>query len=227
MRRNWWQWLTTGRRGGSLGPDYSGYIVLGFFGVVTMLVVVAIVAGLLGLGPGGEEESAAPAALPEPTIKTSGKPIFISAPGKPGITVQKHNAGYHDVYELVGGDGSHDVSQQRWQQVMDILGWGGNPTEEAENARWREQWDHWEKIEPIGEYMDEIVRDGVISSSERRVLCFRLTRYETDLRAARDYVQAFRRADPTTVAENPPLGNLQEVAETGLEAVAAVKPGCR
>ena len=125
MRRNWWQWLTTGRRGGSLGPDYSGYIVLGFFGVVTMLVVVAIVAGLLGLGPGGEEESAAPAALPEPTIKTSGKPIFISAPGKPGITVQKHNAGYHDVYELVGGDGSHDVSQQRWQQVMDILGWGG------------------------------------------------------------------------------------------------------
>ena len=69
-------------------------------------------------------DSAAPAALPEPTIKTSGKPIFISAPGKPGITVQKHNAGYHDVYELVGGDGSHDVSQQRWQQVMDILGWG-------------------------------------------------------------------------------------------------------
>ena len=72
-------------------------------------------------------------------IKASGKPIFVSAPNRPGITVKATNEGYEKVYALVGGDGTYEVSAQRWQQIMDILGWEYTPTDRQRSTRWAEQ----------------------------------------------------------------------------------------
>ena len=61
--------------------------------------------------------------IPTATRTVSGKPITIWAPDRPAIVVKAHNQGYAEIYQLVGGHGSHDVSQRRWQTIMDILGW--------------------------------------------------------------------------------------------------------
>ena len=57
----------------------------------------------------------------------------------PGITVKATNEGYEKVYTLVGGDGTYEVSAQRWQQIMDILGWEYTPTDRQRSTRWAEQ----------------------------------------------------------------------------------------
>lgn len=61
--------------------------------------------------------------IPAPIRTTSGKPITIWAPDRPAIIVRAHNQGYAEIYLILGGHGSHDVSQRQWQTFMDILGW--------------------------------------------------------------------------------------------------------
>lgn len=174
---------------------------------ILMAVLILAVACTTPDAPASTEPIAPTEAKP-PTLITSGKPIFISAPNKPGITVQSHNDGYEDVYKLVGGDGSHQVSQQRWQQVMDILGWGMTPIDEARNNRWREQWDHWDNIDAFTDEMAKISADGTIYKDEMTVLCANLSKWKNEMRAARDYVNEYRRIDPDTVAKNGGLAKL-------------------
>ena len=157
--------------------------------------------------------------------------IYVNADDRPTIIVSPENPGYPEVFHMLGGDGSHQVSDSRWLQVMDALGWGtSTPEEEAtldtEQARWKEQWVHRDNVSAFVEKMTSINADRVIDQTELEQICFLRAQWKVQLTAARDYVQQYRRDDPDTVEKNPGLGDLQEQAELGLETVELVDSAC-
>ena len=90
--------------------------------ILTVLLLLVML--LACAAPAAPAPQAAPTATVGPTkIKTTGKPIIISAQDRPGIVVKATDDGYEKVYALVGGDGLHQVSASTWQQILDILGW--------------------------------------------------------------------------------------------------------
>ena len=84
---------------------------------VAGIAVIILLACTVPIAPTNTPE------IPTATPTVSGKPITVWATDRPAIVVKAHNQGYVEIYQLVGGHGSHDVSQRKWQMVMDILGW--------------------------------------------------------------------------------------------------------
>lgn len=180
---------------------------------------------------------AAPAApggnlLSTPTAVASGKTIYVSAPNKPMILVEPDNAGYQRAYNLLGGDGSHRVSTDRWLEVMDALGWGTPTAEddariEVEAARWKEQWRHWDNVNAFKDSMADVSADRVVDETEMDRICYLQQQWEAQITAARDYVQEYRRIEPDVVEKNPGLQDLEDEAERALEIVMETKQICR
>ena len=97
------------------------------------------------------------------------------------------------------------------------------PTNEADLARWKEQWTHWEKIDAFRESVQNVMDDQIIDEEESKHICFALDQWTTQMSAARDYVQDYRRDDPETVQKNPGLGNLEHEVERALELLNQVE----
>ena len=160
-----------------------------------------------------------------------GGTIYVNAPDRPKIIVSRENPGYQQVFQFLNGDGSHDVSDERWLQVMDMLGYStSTPAHEAtlnaEQARWMEQQVHRANVFAFSEKMDSVNDDRVIDRTELDEICFLRPQWEDQLTAARDYVRQYRRDDPGTVEKNPGLGSLQEQAERGLEILELSASAC-
>ena len=96
-------------------------------------------------------------------------------------------------------------------------------THEAQLARWREQYDHWANVDALKASMVEVNADRIVDAAESRHICFALAQWTSQMRAARDYVGAFREADPETVEFNPSLGNLESEAERALGLLGKVE----
>ena len=87
-------------------------------------------------------------------------------------------------------------------------------------ARWVEQWDHWANVDAFVGSMEAISADRVVDKDESTRICFLLPQWESQLTAARDYVENYREVEPDMVKENPGLSNLQTEAERGLALLA-------
>ena len=189
-------------------------------------VAVLVVVGLLACGTTGGEPDTEDADL-VPKDET----IYVNATDRPKIIVSRENPGYEQVFQFLDGDGSHQVSDERWLQVMDILGYATSTPEreatlDAEQARWKEQWIHWDNVDAFVEKMTSINADRVIDRTELDEICFLRAQWEYQLTAARDYVRQYRRDDPDTVEKNLGFGNLQEQAERSLETVKLAGSSC-
>ena len=161
-----------------------------------------------------------------------GDTIYITAIDRPMMVVEPNNPGYEKLFNLVGGDGSHKVSDERWLEAMATMGWGTTTPEreaelDAEQARWTEQWDHRDNINAFVDQMTAINADRVIDRTELERICFLRQQWEVQLTAARDYVMAYRRDEPELVAKNPGLESLQEQAERGLIITESARQDCR
>ena len=179
---------------------------------------------------------AAPAAPADETSRVPGTPasrgkIFVSAPDKPMILVEPDNAGYQRAYDLLGGDGSHRVNADRWQEVMEVLGWG-TPTAEdnariqEERARWQEQRLHWDNINAFKDHMTAVSADRVVDDDELKRICSLQSQWESQMTLARDYVREYRRDEPGLIDKNPGLQNLEDEAEHALRIVMEAKHTC-
>ena len=146
-------------------------------------------------------------------------PIFISAPGKHGITVQTGSPLYDQVRSIVGGDGHHSVTVRKWEQIMALAG-GVSAEDEARVERWMERTSHWRNIDVFTAIMNDINADRVIDEAEGKRICLLLPKWEAQLVAARDYVEEYRRVEPETVRRNLGLGDLEDAANKGLEVVS-------
>ncbi len=189
---------------------------------VTMLVV----SGLLACGATGGEPDAEDAEL-----VPQGRSIYVNAADRPMIIVSPENPVYQQVFQFLNGDGSHEVSDERWLQVMDILGYATSTPEreatlDAEEARWKERKVHHANIFAFLDKMDSFNTDRVIDRTELDEICFLRAQWEDQLTAARDYVRQYRRDDPDRVTELSGLGSLQERAEQGLETVKLAGSAC-
>ena len=94
---------------------------------------------------------------------------------------------------------------------------------QAKQPRWKEQFDHWANVDAFNANMQGISADRVIDNEESTRICFLLSQWESQLSSARDYVVNYRRVEPSTVENNPGLGNLQTEAERGLELLAEIE----
>ena len=191
--------------------------------IVGVSVAVLVVAVLVVWAVTGGE--------PDAELVPQGRSIFVNAADRPMIIVSRENPGYQQVFQFLDGDGSHQVSDERWLQVMDILGYATATPEreatlDAEEARWKEQYVHHANVSAFLEKMDSINDDRVIDRTEWDEICFLRGQWEDQLTAARDYVRQFRRDDPDTVEKNLGLGNLQERAEQGLEVMKLAGSVC-
>ena len=194
-----------------------------FRSFVGVSVAVLVVAVLMACGATGGE--------PDAELVPQGRSIFVNAADRPMIIVSRENPGYQQVFQFLDGDGSHQVSDERWLQVMDILGYATATPEreatlDAEQARWQEQHVHHANVFAFLEKMDSVNDDRVIDRTELDEICFLRGQWEDQLTAAQDYVRQFRRDDPDTVEKNPGLGSLQERAEQGLETVKLAGSAC-
>ena len=194
--------------------------------IVGISVAVLVVVGLLACGATGGEPDAEDAEL-----VPQGRSIYVNAADRPMIIVSLENPGYQQVFQFLDGDGSHQVSDERWLQVMDILGWATATPEreatlDAEEARWQERQVHHANVFAFLDKMDSFNDDRVIDRTELDQICFLRAQWEDQLTAARDYVRQYRRDDPDTVTELSGLGSLQERAEQGLETVKLAGSAC-
>ena len=194
-----------------------------FRSFVGVSVAVLVVAVLMACGATGDE--------PDAELVPQGRSIFVNAADRPMIIVSRENPGYQQVFQFLDGDGSHQVSDERWLQVMDILGYATATPEreatlDAEEARWKEQYVHHANVSAFLGKMDSVNDDRVIDRTEWDEICFLREQWEDQLTAARHYVRQFRRDDPDTVEKNLGLGNLQERAEQGLEVMKLAGSVC-
>ena len=189
-------------------------------------VAILVVAGLLACDATGGEPDAEDAEL-----VPQGRTIYVNSADRPWIEVSPENPGYQQVFQFLNGDGSHEVSDERWLQVMDILGYATSTPEreatlDAEQARWQERQVHHANVFAFLDKMDSFNDDRVIDRTELDQICFLRPQWEDQLTAARDYVRQYRRDDPDTVTELSGLGSLQERAEQGLETVKLAGSAC-
>ena len=197
-----------------------------FRSFVGVSVAVLVVAVLMACGATGDEPDAEDAEL-----VPQGRTIYVNAADRPWIKVSPENPGYQQVFQFLNGDGSHEVSDERWLQVLDILGWATATPEreatlDAEEARWQERQVHHANVFAFLDKMDSFNDDRVIDRTELDQICFLRAQWEDQLTAARDYVRQYRRDDPDTVTELSGLGSLQERAEQGLETVKLAGSAC-
>ena len=189
---------------------------------VAILVVAVLVAWAV---TGGEPDAEDTELVPQ------GRTIYVNAADRPWIEVSPENPGYQQVFQFLNGDGSHEVSDQRWLQVMDILGYATSTPEreatlDAEQARWQERQVHHANVFAFLDKMDSFNDDKMIDRTELDEICFLRAQWEDQLTAARDYVRQYRRGDPDRVTELSGLGSLQERAEQGLEIVKLAGSAC-
>ena len=194
-----------------------------FRSFVGVSVAVLVVAVLMACGATGGE--------PDAELVPQGRSIFVNAADRPMIIVSPENPGYQQVFQFLNGDGSHEVSDERWLQVMDILGYATSTPEreatlDAEQARWQERQVHHANVFAFLDKMDSFNADRVIDPTELDEICLLRAQWEDQLTAARDYVQQYRRDDPDRVTELSGLGSLQERAEQGLETVKLAGSAC-
>lgn len=124
-----------------------------------------------------------------PSTPASRGTIYVSAPDKAMILVEPDNAGYQRAYDLLGSDGSHRVSAERWQEVMEVLGWGTPTAEdnariEAQRMRWQEQWLHWDNINAFKDHMTSVSADRVVDETEMDRICYLQPQWQSQLTAA-------------------------------------------
>ena len=194
--------------------------------IVGISAAVLVVAVLVAWAVTGGEPDAEDAEL-----VPQGRTIYVNAADRPWIKVSPENPGYQQVFQFLNGDGSHEVSDERWLQVMDILGYATSTPEreatlDAEQARWQERQVHHANVFAFLDKMDSFNADRVIDRTELDEICFLRAQWEDQLTAARDYVQQYRRDDPDRVTELSGLGSLQERAEQGLETVKLAGSAC-
>ena len=106
------------------------------------------------------------------------------------------------------------------------MGYPYGPTEEAETARWKQQWDHWENIDAFKAHMVKVNDDRVIDRAELDNMCFLSDQWKAQLVAARDYVKDYREDDPKLMEQHKGLENLETEAEAGLRLVSALMETC-
>ena len=204
---------------------FLGFPAIAIFCVLTMGTCIAV------LHVSNQQDDTMVPAPDEEGQTSQGETIYVNAADRAKIIVTHENPGYQQVFTLLGGDGSHQISDERWLQVMDILGYATSTPEhiatlEAEQARWMEQQVHHANVFAFLDTMASINEDRVIDQTELDQICFLRAQWEAQLTAARDYVQQYRRDDPETVEKNPGLGDLQERAERGLEVIELAESAC-
>ena len=211
------------KRRGSAQLGEKNRMFRSFVGVSVAVLVVAV---LMACGATGGEPDAEDAEL-----VPQGRTIYVNAADRPMIKVSRENPGYQQVFQFLNGDGSHEVSDERWLQVLDILDWATATPEreatlDAEEARWQERQVHSANVSAFLDKMDSFNTDRVIDRTELDEICFLRAQWEDQLTAARDYVRQYRRDDPDRVTELSGLGSLQERAEQGLETVKLAGSAC-
>ena len=99
-------------------------------------------------------------------------------------------------------------------------------TEQAVD-RWREATEHWEVLDAFRESMRTVNADRVIDLAESKDLCYKSPQWREQLKAARDYVVAYREVEPSLVDTTPRLHKLETEATEGLRIVAALEEECQ
>lgn len=104
--------------------------------------------------------------------------------------------------------------------------WESSGTGQAVD-RWREATEHWEVLDAFRESMRTVNADRVIDLAESRDLCHKVPQWREQLKAARDYVVAYREVEPSLVDTTPRLHKLETEATEGLRIVAVLEEDCQ
>ena len=111
-----------------------------------------------------------------------------------------------------------------YQRLKSILGIKiVNPETEASLKRWQEQFTHWDDVDAFNQTMTRVAEDQVLDDAEAMLICSLLPQWESQLRAAANYVEQYQAIEPGTVERNLGLGNLQAQAEGGLVLLASAE----
>ena len=99
--------------------------------------------------------------------------------------------------------------------------------EAAKCHRWREAPEHWDNIEAFMTSMEAVNADKVIDLQESRDLCYKAPQWRAHMEAAKEYVAAYREAEPETVAEYARIHKLETEADRAMVVVVGIEGECQ
>jgi hypothetical protein len=157
------------------------------------------------------------------------RPILVRSEGRIGLTITLSSPHYKQAKRIVGGDGVQRVTAQQWQKLEELYGQDLDltPAERVRQARWQEQFKvHRPNLVAFHKYMVGVAEDRVTDASELEAMCFLVPQWEHQLEASVKYVDRYREVEPTMVAANPMLDQLEADATAALVVVNQVAVTC-
>ena len=186
------------------------------FGGTGLLVLIFFL--VIATGCNGEDKGkrgAAPDATLE--ISTKDRPFLrVESSAKNYAEARARLAGHEDFVSPNGKVVSFEVDADLYAELEDILGVVYTEEDLASQARWKEQFHHYDNLNAFTDSLLEINSDRVIDEDELDRICFLLEQWGSQLNAAAEYVAKYRQAEPDVIKANPGLQNLEDKAREGL-----------
>ncbi len=181
--------------------------ILGILGVILVLIIIGAVAA--SLGNIDEEQPSS---------------FFIESTGQTGIVVDKdfpRNQEVRDYIEEMGYELevlTFNVSNTDYTNLEERF-FPSSPEEKAELDRWRGQWEHKDNVRAFNESIARIQEDRVVDRVEAEFICTSAIQWETQIRAAREFIEDYKLHEPELVSETATLRNLDTRSEIAASAV--------
>ncbi len=207
----------------SHGPNCWKVLGFGGTGLLVLIIVLAIVTG------GNGEDNETPRVAPDATleISTQDRPFLRVEPSAKNYAQAKARlAGHEDFVSPNGKIASYKVDADLYAELEDILGVVYTDEDLARQARWKEQFHHYDNLNAFTDSLLEINSDRVIDEDELDRICFLLEQWDGQLNAAVDYVVEYREAEPAVIKANPGLQNLEDKAREGLAFLVESQKVC-
>ena len=166
------------------------------------------------------------AIVPDATLEISTKDrpfLRVESSAKNYAQARARLAGHEDFVSPNGKVVSYEVDADLYAELEDILGVVYTEEDLASQARWEEQFHHYDNLNAFTDSLLEINSDQVIDEDELGRICFLLEQWGSQLNAAAEYVAEYREADPDVIKANPGLQNLEDQAHEGLAFLVSQK----
>ena len=207
----------------SHGPNCWKALGFGGTGLMVLIIILAIVTG--GNGEDDGTRGAAPDATLE--ISTKDRPFLrVESSAKNYAQARARLAGHEDFVSPNGKVVSYEVDADLYAELEDILGVVYTEEDLASQARWKEQFHHYDNLNAFTDSLLEINSDRVIDEDELDRICFLLEQWGSQLNAAAEYMAEYREADPDVIKANPGLQNLEDQANEGLAFLVESQKVC-
>ena len=133
--------------------------------------------------------------------------------------VEAHEPKYHEILEAVSGYpqdafGVYELPSEDYAELESKFAPERKAERDSREARWDEREEHWANIDAFKASMAAINADRIIDQEESQHICFALDQWTTQMNAALNYMQDYRRDEPEFAAG---VGDLEGEAAKILE----------